>query len=68
MKISQKVCKMGDIARNVEQKTENLMLLLIFLVTAKKQLEIGSWNFFNKMLSKFPFETYIVLNKKYKMW
>ena len=39
----------------------------MFLMTAKNPLEIGSWNYFAlEKLSKFPFETYLVLNKKYK--
>ena len=38
MKISQNVSKMGDIVRSVERKTENLIPLLIFLVTAKKNI------------------------------
>ena len=38
MKLSQKVSKMGDIVRNVYQKTEIFIPLLIFLVTAKKSV------------------------------
>ena len=41
--------------------------LLIFLVTTKKPLEIGSKFFFIEKLSKFLFETNIALNKKYKI-
>ena len=42
MKISQKLSKMGDIVRNVYRKTEMFIPLLIFLMAAKKPLEIGS--------------------------
>ena len=42
MQIIQKVSKMEDIVRNVQRKTENVIRLLIILVTAKKPLEVGS--------------------------
>ena len=71
MKISQKVSKMGDIVRNVLRKTE---IFYIFIYISrdckkkKKKVRDRKPNFFFlKNLSKFPFETYIVLSKKYKM-
>ena len=52
------------------EKWKMFITLLVFLVTAKKPLEIGN-NFFLFFIiekpSKFPFETYIVLHKKYKL-
>ena len=49
------------------EKRKMFMPLLIILVTAKKQLEIGRLIFFIEKLRKFAFETYIVLNKKYEI-
>ena len=50
------------------EKRKMFISLLIFLATAKKPLRDRKQFFFLiEKPGKFPFETYTVLNKKYKM-